>query len=231
MANNVNVTNRGFEYVAQWMAATSGFTIPSFIGWGTANGSNASSTVLPATAPSTTIGTGQWSDVGPYSELSEARVSAASTAVTGNTAATGTVTTTFVGTITAANTENVGESFLVFTATKPASYTVTTSAVTSGAAALTVNTAGAALGYYQMNNEVIQVTSTAASNVWNITRARNGSAANAAATGNTLTFGNIPGAAASNPSNGDMFAHAGFTALALNSGDSIQFTWSVGVTS
>lgn len=140
--------------------------------------------------------------------------------------------TSFTGTITASTGESVGESFLVMTATKPAVFTVTTSNVTAGAAALTVNTSGALAGqYYQMNNEVILISSTAASNVWNITRAQNNSTAGTAKTGDVLTFGNIPGAGASNPGNGDMFAHAGFQALALNSSDSIAFTWSVNVTS
>ena len=80
MANNVNVTNRGFEYICQWMmntAATStpyaNWTVPTAIGWGGANGYNSASVVLPATAPSNTVGTGQWSDVAPYQEFSEAR--------------------------------------------------------------------------------------------------------------------------------------------------------------
>lgn len=237
MANNVNVTNRGFEYICQWMAAANanggvaGFTIPSFIGWGGANGYNAAAANLPAAAPTTTQGTGQWSDVAPFQEFSEARVAASSTAVTSNTAASGTVTTQYVGTITAGSGESVGESFLVFTATKPSTFTVNGN-VTNVQTSLTVNTTGAlANQYFQMNNEVIKISSTAASNVWNIVRAQNGSTAGTAKTNDVLTFGNIPGAGTSNPSNGDMFAHAGFQALALNSGDSIQFTWQINVTS
>lgn len=232
MANNVNVTNRGFEYLCQFIAGTANFSIPTYIGWGGANGYNAAATVLPGAQPTTTQGTGQWYDVGPYQEFAEARVKAASTAITSNTAASGTVVTSFTGTITSLSGQSVGESFMVFTPVKPSVFTVTTSNVTAGAAALTVNTSGALAGqYYQMNNEVILISSTAASNVWNITRGQNGSSAQTAKTGDILTFGNIPGAGASNPSNGDMFAHAGFQALALNASDSIAFTWSVNVTS
>lgn len=231
MANNVNVTNRGFEYLCQFIAGTANFSIPTYIGWGGANGYNAAATVLPGAQPTTTQGTGQWYDVGPYQEFAEARVKAASTAITSNTAASGTVVTSFTGTITSLTGQSVGESFMVFTPVKPSAFTLSNT-VSTGQASLTVSTSGALAGqYYQMNNEVILISSTAASNVWNITRAQNGSAAQTANTGNILTFGNIPGAGASNPSNGDMFAHAGFQALALNTSDSIAFTWSVNVTS
>ena len=233
MANNVNVTNRGFEYLAQMMAGNvSQYSIPTWIGWGGANGYNAAATNLPGAAPTTTQGTGQWYDVGPFQEFAEARVKAASTAVTSNSNASGTVNTQFTGTITSLSNQSVGESFLTPASVKPAVFTVTTSNVTAGASALTVNTSGALAGqFYQMNNEVILIASTAASNVWNITRAQNGSAAQTAKTGDVLTFGNIPGAGINNPSNGDMFAHAGFQALALNTNDSVAFTWTVSVTS
>lgn len=225
------MTNRGFEYLNQFIAGTANFSIPTFIGWGGANGYNAASTALPASAPTPTQGTGQWFDVGPFQEFSETRVKAASTAVTSNTAASGTVVTSFTGTLTATSGESVGESFLVMTATKPSAFTVNGN-VTNVQSSLTVNTTGGlANQYFQMNNEVIQISSTAASNVWNISRAQNGSTAGTAKTNDVVTFGNIPGAGASNPSNGDMFAHAGFQALALNSSDSIAFTWSVNVTS
>jgi hypothetical protein len=86
-------------------------------------------------------------------------------------------------------------------------------------------------GYYQMNNEVVYVSGTAASQVITIARGMNGSTPVTAGTGNIITFGNPPGQGPSNPNHGDMFAHAGFQALALNNGDSIQFTWQINVTS
>lgn len=237
MANNVNVVNRGFEYLTQYMANTNnnssngGWTVPTIIGWGGANGYNGAATNLPASGPTTTQGTGQWFDVGPFNEFAESRVVGTPTVVS-NTAAAGTVGTQITGTITSLSNQTVAESFLAFTTTKPAQFTVTTNNVTAGAGALTVNTSGAlANQYYQMNNEVIKISSTAASNVWNIVRAQNGSSAQTAKTTDTLTFGNVPGAGSSNPSSGDMFAHAGFIGLALNTNDSIAFTWTVNVTS
>jgi hypothetical protein len=250
VANNVNITNRGFEYICQWMAGNYGsgagkYTLPSFIGWGNACGSNATTAVLPGAQPTTTQGTGQWSDVGPFREFTtEARVAASSTAVTNNTIGQGTVTTQFVGTITAGANHNtqssnaeggsVGESFLAFTATKPYETTLFT-AITSGATAFTVSTAWPAVStpfYVQVNNEVITVSATATTTTaTSITRGVNGSSANAGAAGDGVSLGNIPGAGANNPNSADMFAHAGFTSLALNSGDSIQFTWQINVTS
>jgi hypothetical protein len=246
VANNVNVVNRGFEYVAQWMAGNYGsaggkFTLPTVIGWGNANGSNATSVVLPSAGPSSTQGTGQWYDVGPYREFTtEARVVAASTAVTGNALASGTVTTSFVGTITASTNHNtqgsnaeagsVGESFLVFSTSVPAEFYVN-SAVTAAATSLTVTTGTLTNNaYYQLNNEVIQITAVSSNTIAStIVRARNGSSANSAATNDGLMLGNIPGTTGN--TTGDLFAHAGFVSLALNSGDSIQFTWQISVTS
>lgn len=257
MANNVNIVNRGFEYLAQWMGGNygtagpggGGFTIPTVIGWGGANGYNDSAVVtLPGSAPTTTQGTGQWQDVGPFQEFSEARVTVTTgnTSIIGNSVGSGTVTTQFIGTITATQahtaitnvgTGQVAESFLAFSATKPLSFTVVGGAVTAVQTSLTVNTTGGlANQYYQLNNEVIKITSTAASNLWNIARQQNASTSSTAVLSDTLTFGNIPGAGANNPNGGsagggDIFAHAGFVGLSLNNGDSIQFTWQINVTS
>lgn len=218
------------------------YTLPACIGWGNANGSNATSAVLPASQPSTTQDTGQYSDVGPFREFTtETRVTASSTAVTTASANTGTITTTFVGALTAGTNHNtqgsnaeagsVGESFLVFSVTPPSEYTLN-SAVTAGATTFTVATGTLVTGYYQLNNEVVHITAVSSNTIaTTVVRGQNGSSANAAASGDGLTFGNIPGAGANNPSNGDMFAHAGFTSLALNSGDAVQFTWQINVTS
>lgn len=236
MANNVNVTNRGFEYLTQYMAlpnnnsSNGGWTTPTAVGWGGANGYNSAGTVLPGSAPSATQGTGQWSDIAPYQEYAENRTVGTVT-VTGNTAAAGTVITQVVATITSLSNQSVGESFLGFSTSKPTPYTVN-GTVTTVQTSLTVGTSGVTINsYVQMNNEVIKVSATAASNVWTIARAQNGSSANAAKANDVLTFGNVPGSGASNPANGDLFAHAGFQALALNTNDSIQFTWQINVTS
>lgn len=213
-------------------SSNGGWTVPTIIGWGGANGYNSASVVLPGSGPSSTQGTGQWMDVAPYQEFAETRVVGTPTVVA-NTAASGTIGTQIVGTITSLSNQSVGESFLAFTTTKPTPgpFTVNGS-VTNVQTSLTVNTTGGlANQYYQMNNETIRISSTAASNVWNITRAQNGSTAYTAKTNDVLTFGNVPGAGNNNPGNGDLFAHAGFQALALNINDSITFTWTVNVTS
>lgn len=120
---------------------------------------------------------------------------------------------------------------MVMTATKPSAYTLNSN-VTAGATSFTVTTGTLVNGYYQFNNEVIQITSVTGNTVASVVaRGQNGSTAGTAKTGDIITFGNVPGAGASNPSNGDMFAHAGFQALALNASDSIMFTWTVNVTS
>jgi hypothetical protein len=211
------------------------YTVPTFIGWGTANGSNATSVVSPGTAPSSTVGTGQWSDVGPFSEAPESRV-LGSVSIIGNTAAANTVTTQITGTITCTQGggESIGESFLAFSSTKPYSATIT-GTLPTGNTSMTVGTAWPAVStpfYLQNNNEVIEVQNTSSTLIANtIVRAQNGSTACAGASGQVVTLGNIPGAGTANPHNADMFAHAGFVALALNNGDSIAFTWQIGVTS
>jgi hypothetical protein len=238
VSNFVNVVNRGFEYICQWMSGTavttsSGWTYPTYIGWGGANGYNTVATpVLPGAQPTTTLGTGQWNDVAPYQEFSETRVAGVGTVPGGtDTNGSGTIVTQIVGTITASTGENVGESFLAFASAKPSSYSLNSN-VTAGATTFTVATGTLVNGYYQVNNEVVHITAVSSNTIAStVVRAQNGSVAGTAKTGDVITFGNIPGSGPANPSNGDMFAHAGFTQLTLNSGDSIQFTWQVNVTS
>lgn len=242
MANNVNVTNRGFEYICQWAANTANtttpyanYTIPTCIGWGTANGSNATSVLLPATTTGAQ-GTGQWMDVAPYFEAPESRV-AGTVSVINNTAASGTVTTQVTATITCTQPggETIGETFLAFTTTKPTASSIATGNMTNVQTLMTVATITAFPSppfYVQVDNEVILVNTTAASNVFNsITRARNASTAAIHNQNAGVTLGNIPGAGTANPNSGDLFAHAGFVGLALNLNDSIAFTWQVNVTS
>jgi hypothetical protein len=224
-------------------SASSLYTAPTVLGWGNACGSNATSAVLPGASPTTTIATGQYYDVGPFREFTtETRVGCTS-AVTNNVVTASSVTTVFVGTLTCGATAHntsgsnaeagaVGEAFLAFTTTKPAETTVSGQAVTTGGS-MTVASGAVFPGtpfYAQLNNEVILV-GTVSTNVLTISRAQNGSSTNNAAIGDGVSLGNIPGAAATNPNSGDLFAHAGFTNLALNTGDSIQFTWNISVTS
>ena len=209
------------------------YTVPTYIGWGTANGFNATSVLLPATAPSNTIGTGQWSDIAPFSEASETRTSG-TVSVTGNAIAANTVTSQVVGTLTSGFSQSIGESFLVFTATKPYESTLNGN-LAVGATSLTVTSNWPAVSvpfYLQLDNEVVTVSATSSTVIAStIVRGVNGSVAATHNTSCGVSQGNIPGAGTGNPHNADMFAHAGFVALALNNGDSIQFTWQVGVTS
>jgi hypothetical protein len=211
---------------------------PNVVGWGTANGSNATSTVLPGSAPASsfpsTAGTGQWSDVGPYSEAAENRT-VGTTSVINNSIGSGTVGYQVLATITSGSIQSIGESFLTMSTVKSSTWTLNTNGLPNGTnTSLTVTTAGSPPGtpfYVQLNNEVLKVTTITSSTVFTIARAQNGSQTASASSGNILTLGNIPGAGTTNPNNGDLFAHAGFTALSLNNGDSIAFTWQVNVTS
>lgn len=221
-------------------ASNGGWTVPSFIGWGTANGSNASSVTLPASAPGafpgalSTAGTGQWNDIAPFNEQATTEARAAATATVINNTVGGSYSTCqLTGTITANAGESIGESFLVFKSTKPAASSVATGNMTNVQTSMTTGTAmGIAAPYYiQIDNEVLQVSATAASNVLTIVRGTNATTGAAHNQNAGVTLGNVPGAGNNNPNNGDMFAHAGFVALALNSGDSIAFTWQINVTS
>ena len=111
MANNVGVTNRGFEYLCQYMtgtATTAQYTYPTYIGWGTVNQSNATLANFPA---SNTC----WTYVGPCAEAAEARVAGTPTTANnsqGNSAVTFQLTGTM--TCTQSGGENIGESFIAF---------------------------------------------------------------------------------------------------------------------
>jgi hypothetical protein len=227
VANFVGVTNRGFEYLCNYLnGANPGSTVfpqPNVIGWGTANGSNATSVTEPAAS-------NQWNDIAPFFELGESRTSGSGSVIVAVAQSYGTYQLT--GTITATSAENVGESFIAMSTTKPAATSVATSTVTPAATSFTCasNPFPAAPFYVQVDNEVILVNSTSASNILNVSRAQNGSVAGTHNTNAGVTLGNPMSSTSSNPNHGDMFAHAGFTALALNINDSIAFTWQVTVT-
>lgn len=213
---------------------------PEYIGWGTANGSNATTTMVPGSQPTpfpsglSTAGTGQWSDVAPYSEAAETRTSGTAS-VTNNTVAGSYSTYQLLGTITSLSAQSIGESFISMSSTKNSPFTLSggfTTATSGQQGSLTVTTSGGTVGgYYQLNNEVLYVGTVSSNTIWTVTRGVNGSTPSTASTGNIITNGNPPGYGSSNPNHGDMFAHAGFIALSLNDGDSIAFTWNVNVTS
>lgn len=195
-------------------------------------GSNATSVVVPAAS-------NQYSDVAPCSESAEART-AGTGSVTANTAATTAVSYQLVGTITSLSAQSIGESFIAMAAAPsgagqatlgnaflPAATLMTLSSVTN------LPTAGLPGTPFQLQalNEVVNVTAVSGT-VLTVTRGYNGSTSYAGtlASGQTVTTGNAPGSGASNPHTADTFAHAGFQALALNTSDSISFTWNINIT-
>ncbi|MFF4403606.1 hypothetical protein [Streptomyces sp. NPDC001404] len=205
MATTVVYTQRGRELIANAVNGTT-FT-PKYIGWGI-NSTN-------PTAAST--------DVAPFQEASEARVTGTTSVVT-----TTTTNDTYqvVGTITSASTQTINESILANSATKPGSTTLSAAITTTGATSMTVTSAAAfpssGTYYIQIDSEVIAVTAGQGTTTWTITRGANGSTAATHSNGATVTLGNPPGTTGNN---GDLFMHASYTGLALNNGDSLSATF------
>lgn len=200
MATTVVVTAKGREIIVNSMKGTA--TEPKVLGWGT--GSQTAATT----------------DVGPFIESAESRVTGTSTVQT-----TTTTNDTYqvVGTITSSSTQTIAEVFLTDSATKPFSTTwataPTTTSGTTGTTAASFTPANNT--YIQVESEVMQVTAGTGTTSLTVTRAQNGSAAATHSNGTTLTAGNPPGTSTANQ---NMYLHASFTGLALNSGDSIQST-------
>jgi len=211
VATTVVVTSKGREVIAGRM--TGAATEPSKMGWGTGGIAGG-----PFTAATT--------DVAPFSEASEARVTGTSSIAT-------TTTTNdsyqVIGTITSGSTQTIAEVFLSDSATKPFSTTVAAGGVVGSSSATTLNTAAS---YTPANNtsvqirtEVMTVTAGTGTTALTVTRGANGSAAIATiAVADQATMGNAPGTATAN---GTLYLHASFTGLALNNGDSLQSTVTV----
>lgn len=201
MATTVVVTAKGREVITNRFSATGG-TEPKILGWGTGT----------QTAATT--------DVGPFIEAAESRVTGTSSQVT-----TTTTNDTYqvVGTITSASAQTIAEVFLTDSSTKPFSTTWSTAPTgtsgTTGTAAASYTPANNT--YIQNEGEVMQVTGGSGSTSLTVTRAQNGSAAATHSNGTTITTGNPPGTATANST---MFLHASFTGLALSNGDSLQST-------
>lgn len=204
MATTAVLTAKGRDTVTSYLNAGAP-TQPKAIGWGT----------NPKTA------TAAATDVGMYTESTEARVTGTSSVVT-----TTTTNDTYqvVGTITAAGTETIAEVLLADATTKPASTTwATAPTTTSGTTGTLTLGTGFTSGVYAQDasGEVMQLVTVSGTSVTGIVRGANGSTAVASANGNQITVGAIPGATVTG---GSTFMHATFTGLALSSGDSIQFT-------
>jgi hypothetical protein len=213
MAGTGHVSYKGLEYISNRLGANAGsLNEPKVGGWGT-NPAAVSAAVT---------------DVAPFTEAPEARVSGTSSIVT-TTTTNDTYQTVF--TITASAARNIGEVFMVPQTTKPTavdSVQASSGVIgsTSGTTVIVASGANfAANEYIQIRSEVMKITSIS-TNTLTVTRAQNGtSAISTIAQNDTVTGGNPPGVTA--VSNGDLFAHASFTSLALNSGDSLQTTFQV----
>lgn len=206
------VTRTGDSIVAARMiGATPTQAEPKFLGWGTGGIAGG-----PFAAAKT--------DVGAFQEAAEARVTCTSSQVT----------TTFtndtyqaVGTITSASGQTIAEVLLSDTSAKPVANTVAAAGVVGSSSATTLNTGSTFSpgnnGYVQIRTEVMQVTAGSGTTALTVTRGANGSSAIATiAVGDIVTAGNAPGSSV--VSNGNLFVHASFAGLPLNSGDSLQST-------
>lgn len=206
------VTAKGREViVGRMQGGTPTQVEPNIVGWGTGGVAGG-----PFTAAVT--------DVAPFSEASEARVTGTSSTVT-----TTTTNDTYqvVATITAGGNKTIAEVFQTDSATKPFSTTVAAGGTANGSnSGTSLNTAAsytpANNTFIQVRTECLKVTAGTGTTALTVTRGQNSSTAiSTIATGDQVTTGNPPGTATANST---MFLHGDFTGVALNTNDSIQFT-------
>src|SRR5882762_11121338 len=203
------VTRKGKEIVAaRLIGATPSQAEPKIIGWG----------LNPATL------TAAATDVGMFDESAEARVTATSSQVTTTNA---NDTYQLVGTITCSAGRTIAEFGAYDSATQPAVAAVAAGGVVGSNSNTTLNTAATFTpgnnNYIQIRTEVMKVTAGSGSTALTVTRAQNGSSAiSTIAAADVVTPGNPPGQ--TGITGGNMFMHADFTGIVLNSGDAIQFT-------
>lgn len=211
MANTVVVTSKGREViVGRMQGATPTQGEPKVVGWGTGGVAGG-----PFTAAVT--------DVAPFQEGAETRVTGTSSTVT-----TTTTNDTYqvTGTITSLSNQTIAEVFLSDSSTKPFSTTVAAGGVVGSSSSTTLNTAAsytpANNTYVQIRTEVMQVTAGTGTTALTVTRGANGSSAIATiAASDIVTTGNAPGTSTANST---LYLHASFTGLALNTNDSIAST-------
>lgn len=218
MANVVFVTSKGREVISgRMIGATPTQLEPKFIGWGTGGIAGGPFTVLK-------------SDVGAFSEAAEARVSGTSSQVT-----TTTTNDTYqvVATIVSSSGQTITEMVQSDSGTKPFSTTVAAAGVVGSSSATTLNTAAsytpANNTYVQVRTEVMLVTAGTGTTALTVTRGANGSSAiSTIAVGDQVTMGNAPG---TSTANGTLLIHASFSGFPLNSGDSIQLSSQMSISS
>lgn len=203
-------TRKGKEMYGQRMTGVAS-TEPKVVSWGT----NPAALTAAAT------------DISMFTESAEARVTGTSSLVT-----TTTTNDTYqvVGTITASAGRLITEAGMHDSTTQPATAAVAAGGVVGSSSNTTLNTSATFTpgnnNYIQIRTEVMQVTAGSGSTALTVVRAQNGSSAiTTIAVSDVVTPGNPPGQ--SGITGGDLFAHADFGVITLNSGDSIQFTWKV----
>jgi len=203
------LTRKGREIsISRWLGSGSE---PKVVAWGT--------NPAALTAANT--------DVGMFTEAADARVSGTSSQVTGTTT---NDTYQVVGTITAGGSRAITEAGLFDNTTQPATATVAAGGVVGSSGNTTLNTASTFSpgnnNYIQIRTEVMQVTAGSGSTALTVVRGQNGSSAiSTIAVSDIVTPGNPPGQ--TGITGGNMFAHADFSVINLNTNDSIQFTWKV----
>lgn len=220
MANFVHVTRTGAAVIMDRfykLASTQYANVPSNMGWGVGGNSGNAGFGLGTGSAAT-------SDVGLFHEAPEARAAASGTSLTTTVFAEDTFQA--VGTITAGTAETIAEMGLVSTTTKPFSTTVTGGAAVASTSGTTLTVAAnytpANSTYVQIDSEVLQVLTGSGGTSLTVARAQNGSTAfGSIATADAVTAGDFPGGTVVA---NQLFLHASFTGLALNSADSIQFT-------
>jgi hypothetical protein len=208
----VVVTSKGRDVAtARFIGATPTQAEPKVIAWGTGNAADTIASV---------------SDIGLFSESAEARVTGTSSQVTTTTTSD---TYQVTGSITASGVRSITEVGLFDSTTKPFSTTwsvvPTTTAGTTGTLAAAYTPANGTL--IQSGTEVMTVTAGTGTTSVTVTRGTNGSTAIAQTNGWAATTGNAPGSSAT--VGGTCFVHGDFTAVALNTSDSIAFTIQVKV--
>jgi hypothetical protein len=136
----------------------------------------------------------------------------------------------WTGTMTAGGTLVIQEAALADSATQPAQAVVAAGGVVGSSVSTTLNTGATYTptnnAYVQIRTEVMQVTAGSGSQALTVTRAQNGTTAiSTISTSDNIQAGNIPGLGGVNTTGGTLLAHSNFSAVNLNSGDSISFTW------
>ena len=208
------VTRKGKEIIAQSINGTA-VAVPKILGWG-----------LDAADAFTSAAT----DIAPFQEAPEARVTGTSSVVTTTTT---NDTLQVTGTMTATASRAITEAFLADSTTQPAAGAVAAGGVVASSSATTLNTAAAFSpgngNYIQIRTEVMQVTAGSGTTALTVVRGQNGSTAIATiAAADPIQPGNPPGQ--TGITGGSLLAHADFAVINLANGDSIAFTWKIQLT-